>query len=530
MKLVASLTWWVDALSSSTRTVDPSVTFTGCQTEAEMLERARSIFDLALSRLSDSSSSPMDVTDAKHLLFRAKALKKWKFASHVSASRKSEAFDGFASRNEEAKSMGVGCRSSIRYIMRQLLSHWLPEIPATVTGRFGPGACAERLTHLQRYRRLHEWVQQSPHWPEAPLGVPDVEHVTARLCAVPKDWYRDRLITVEPAYGTFVQQYVRELLLESVHAGPLRGTSMDQLYVDAPQIQRRLALRASREKRNATIDLKDASDRISWDLVRDVFPPWVVRYLEVTRSESFVRPEPDAQPVQMYIYAGMGNATTFVVESLLFKAYVEAVARHEGLRARASVFGDDVVTTSDLARMMTECGSDPFFVVNTSKSFWGDSPLRESCGIFAYNGVDISVPKVDGYSQSWEGRQGLADLFRNLEDFPLLQLEIASLGALPNWERVVPGYPSISTSLVPFDAAPATRWNHHYQRLEYHLMVREPRLRRIPLWDGGASRGLAAAWLTATLCGMFGSDDLQGRYAMVPEGTYRDHLRWLPTA
>lgn len=529
MKLVASLSWWADAIQASTRNVTSAVSLTGAADEAEILSTSKESFDVALGILSQDGF-PLSITDAKHLLFRAKSLKKWRFACGIGAKRRDEAYDGFIQRNSLVADAKDAAPVAIRNNMRRLLASWLPDVSRDIIpfGRFGPGACAERLTRLERFRRLHEWIAQSPHWPESPVGVPDAEHVCARLHAVPKDWYRDRLITVEPAYGTFAQQYVRSLLLESVHAGPLRGTAYDQLYVDAPAVQQRRALTGSRLKSLGTLDLKDASDSISWDLVRDVFPQWVVSLLEVTRSENFSDPRTN-QVYPLRIFAGMGNATTFCVETLTFGAYVVAQAMYNGLRARCTVFGDDVIADSNLCDLLLRRQEfDPCFIINTQKSFSGNSPLRESCGIFAYNGADITVPKCDGYTDTWQGRAGLADLYWRLDQFPILQHQIASLHVLPNWDRRISGVPSTYDVLMPFDALPPHRWNASYQRREYRVSVPTPILRRIPLADVGPSRGCAAAWLDATLCGMFGADDLQGRFALLPTGKYRDHLRWSP--
>lgn len=419
--------------------------------------------------------------EAKVLLARAKCMRKWRFApASLAKARKNEALDGFIARNNAARALR-GSETipwAIRLRMRELLSKWMPDLGIVADGRFGPGQCAERWNHCRRFTRLAQWCTASVTWPEQPTGHADMSAHVARLCAVPKQYDKDRLITVEPAYNTFAQQYVRDVLLASVHAGPLKGSCMDLASTDGQRIQRRLAQKASRDGSLATLDLKDASDNISWDDVRAVFPSWVIQLLEVSRSDSFTDPR-DKSEHPLAIYAGMGNATTFVVETLFFSAYVKAFAWTRGLKCRVSVFGDDVICTDEVARMLLAEGESPCFVVNKQKSFVGNDALRESCGIFAYQGVDITVPRIDGYASDWAGREGLAALGRTLNRDPLfygLASAMAADGGLPVTRRWIIGYPTL---VDPLFCAPVD------EELEQSV-VRDPGLQRLVVKVAGA--------------------------------------------
>lgn len=421
-------------------------------------------------------------TQARILLFRAKAMRKWKLAPAESArARRDKALDGFAARNELAGNRVAlaGIPRQIVSEMGRLLDHWLPSYEGDLIGRFGPGACAERLPHPRRYRRLWDWCKASGSFPSVPTGHDDFDHVVARLCSVPKQYDKDRLITVEPLYNTWAQQAVRSALLKSIHAGPLRGTAMDVLTGPGEDKQRRLALRASLTGVYATLDLSDASDNISWADVFTVMPPWVCHALEVARSTHYVDPRDRSQRWRpTHIYAGMGNATTFVVETLMFTAYVVAFAHYYKLNNFCSTFGDDIICHSDTARALVEYGQCPFFRINATKSFIGTDNLRESCGIFAYNGIDITVPKVDGYQENWSGRLGVAELIAKLSNDPDLwglSIPCGQLHLLPNWPFVVEGYPSTSLCYLPYDVLPRTRWNGELCQVEAHVRVNEPR-------------------------------------------------------
>jgi hypothetical protein len=303
---------------------------------------------------------------------------------------------------------------------------------------------------------------------------------------------------------------------------------MDLGYTDGQSIQRRLALRASRKKNLATLDLKDASDRIGWTHVQQVFPPHILDWLWQARTPTIqfdAAREGYAQSRRLRrgysplhrtlrIYAGMGNATTFPVETLFFAAFVYAYARAHGLRTFASVFGDDVICHSDTARCLIN-ENFPFFMINPLKSFLGDDDLRESCGIFAYKGSDITVPKVDGFPNTWDGRAGLCELHGRLSAkgnplcFRRLASRIAGVHQLVNWPIHLPGYPSIDdegeAALHGYDSLPESRWNSRLQRREFKVPIRRPRYRSYPLdWKQARMTNAPAPeeWLPAYLDGM----------------------------
>ena len=483
--------WWIDSIHHCCAD-DPSVI--GQTPSVELwfsLQKER--YDASMRHL--RTRRGLDPSVARRTLFFGKCTKKWRLEiPNISqADRSANAMAGFAVRNAEA--------SDDRFVpvfydrMKRILSRWLPELPAgDVHGRFGPGACAEKYSHPRRFIQLREWYDQCGSEFEYALnGHADVCADVCRLCAVPKDYDKDRLITVEPAYATFVQQRVRRILLESIHTGPLRWSCMDLGYTDGQAIQRRLAVEASRTGSLATLDLSDASDRISWTAVQTVFPEWVVELLAHSRSVSYRAPT-DQSPTRMNIFAGMGNATTFVVETLFFSAYIVAMQRCHGLRPFVSTFGDDIIVTSDCATLLIErYGDQPCFKINESKSFLGNDCVRESCGVFAYCGADITVPRIDGYRPSWDGRLGVADLHYRLissgDEFQhKLAKLIAAVGVLENWPFYVDGYPSVRDDRLEYTALPKLRWYKDYQKWQSLVKVPVARTRSFSCSDAAVDR------------------------------------------
>lgn len=450
--------WWINAIYHYSGFNPPAGAVGVIDSDASPYRKLE-----ALNRCYDEqilliSTHDMAENQARSLLFEAKCLRKWRFTESDSTrvERSIRAQLGFIERNRRAESTSFfGCDPTIRWVMRQELERILPVIEQDgILGRFGPGAVAEHYTHPMRFAHLSEWCTAISSVSDNPFGHRDMDHVTARLCAVPKQYDKDRLITVEPCYASFVQQYVRRVLLESVHCGVLRHSCMDLGYTDGQAIQRRLAQKASLDRSLATLDLKDASDNITWDIVQDIFPQWVVDLLNIARSTCFTTCVEGSHPQRLSIFAGMGNATTFVVETLFFTAYVRAVARVCGhKRPQVSVFGDDVICSTDTAMSLLNYESS-YFVINRTKSFFRSTDrLRESCGIFAYSGVDITVPRIDGYSNDYAGRLGLVDLVSRLirlgekadvrySALAYLIVEVGRRYGIPNYPRLAVGFPS----------------------------------------------------------------------------------------
>lgn len=551
----ADLAWWLDAIHQSTcplRSITLESTFERILSAPKSLECFSSYYTETLASL---ARGDVRSDQAVRTLFRAKALRKWRITSIESAiMRRDEAISGFYQRNDEAANAGP-VPFPYAGAMRRILNAWLPNVDSDSAGSLGPvgKACAERLTAPCKLERFGTWCASTRdlfdehhdepiHWPEIPLDHADAYKNIGRLQAVPKTVDKDRLITVEPLYRKYGQQWVRSVLLESIHAGPLRGSCMDLGYTDGPAMQRRLALKASRTGALATLDLSDASDRITYSQVMSVFPPWVCVLLDLTRCE-YVHDEAGIRSgnQKLAIYAGMGNATTFVVETLFFSAFVKAYAWAHGIKTRVSTFGDDIICSSDVAAKLMQEDFE-FFKINRAKSFTGADKLRESCGIFALDGQDITVPKVDGYTNTYEGRMGLAELHRVLlarreSCFRVLSYLIAKEGILVNWPFAVMGYPHICDSRFEYSALPQTRWNSAYQRREAKVSVcRGQKVSYIAddNWARRRNAFSASVWLWCTLAGLVQGDPSKRSLASrscssfsFPDGRYRYQPCWM---
>ena len=219
--------------------------------------------------------------------------------------------------------------------------------------------------------------------------------IKAKLIAVPKDSRGPRLICVHPAEAIWVQQAVRRELERSISLfrsspGPW---PKGRIQFDDQTSNGSIALCSSRSRRYATIDMKEASDRISEPLVQILFGS-KYKYFGCCRAQKFVIPKYGSHKdytEDLHSYAPMGNATTFPVQSLVFWAICVASLQRQGFHQPGAVFvfGDDIIIPSECAEEVINDLESFGLLVNRTKSFWRGA-FRESCGVDAFNGVNVT--------------------------------------------------------------------------------------------------------------------------------------------
>jgi len=221
----------------------------------------------------------------------------------------------------------------------------------------------------------------------------------AKLISVLKNSTSRRTITVEPFLRQYLQQGLNTVLRESItECSVLRNC----LALSDQSKNQKLALEGSLSSKWATIDLKSASDLLSQKLVKSVFGHHTDFHqcLMDSRSPFVYTGSSNESDVSLGKFAGMGNATTFPVQSVCFAVVsIAAILTNWGVKPstasvrRASrlvrVYGDDIIVHSDHAHQVVKWLHDVGLKVNVKKSFL-EGNFRESCGIEAYNGVDIT--------------------------------------------------------------------------------------------------------------------------------------------
>lgn len=284
----------------------------------------------------------------------------------------------------------------------------------SLSGRHGPGATADRLSGNQKfdskmwYERWswfppdHHWYINHGDWVDSHQDLHVVkpnEEPPVRVLFVPKTQKTPRVIAMEPTPMQFLQQGLGRALMDLVESDSLTAGKIN--FVDQ-SINQEVARRASVDRRLATLDLSEASDRVSCKLVWDLFDGAPELREAVFQLRSTRALLPGGKVVALRKFASMGSALCFPVEAMAFFAIV-LYARHckyYGARGAVTrrrlarcardvyVYGDDIIVPVDEVPEVIDTLHSFGMKVNTAKSFW-NGYFRESCGGDYYQGVPV---------------------------------------------------------------------------------------------------------------------------------------------
>lgn len=205
----------------------------------------------------------------------------------------------------------------------------------------------------------------------------------SKLSSVPKDRTKRRTTCKEPILNMFYQLGIK------CQIGRLLKRHFRLDLETQQRFNKALAKSGSLSGHLATVDLKDASDSISVELVRLLFPREAYYALMRARSP---RCHVGKQLVDLAMIATMGNGFCFSLMTLIFAALVRALHIVNDVEwepnLTSGVYGDDIILPSKLAPQLYEALSSTGLVVNVEKSFI-DGPFRESCGGDYFNGHDV---------------------------------------------------------------------------------------------------------------------------------------------
>jgi len=329
----------------------------------------------------------------------------------------------------------------VQYIARSLIRNVLEDCTWGSPPKHGPGQVYDKHVQKGNWSTWYSTIEQVyPYYeyflPSKGLNniqtTPNVieDNIPARISLVPKDSRGPRLICIHPAEAIWIQQSAR-FSLETAISRPWHKRShrfegglphpCGKIAFDDQTVNQKLALKASSDKMNATLDLKEASDRIPNSLVEFLFDS-EYRYIGCSRATKIFYK--NKVLIEDYAgYAPMGNATTFPVESLVFWALSTAAimestedaaiaTAHSVVKAGGSfydslskdkylrkwnrlsstscyVFGDDIIVPSQFLDVVKNVLTMNNLIVNSQKTFSRGS-FRESCGMDAYRGIQVS--------------------------------------------------------------------------------------------------------------------------------------------
>lgn len=298
-------------------------------------------------------------------------------------------------------------------ILSATLGHFDPE---SYRPKHGPGAVSDLQARSYKYR-FETWSDKlEAVFPQSTFayanfdcwlaegGLPSSPKVS-KLISVPKTQKGPRLIASEPVAHQWCQQVIRDFLEDRVERSWIRSFIhfRDQRY------NQRAALDASCLKTSSwTVDLSAASDRVTTRFVERLFRnnTSLLGALIACRT-SLIKQDIDRKSPRLYSlikFSTMGSACTFPIESLCFLTlaisailYVRnkrpTLANIRSLSGEILVFGDDIIVPSDAGECLESLLAHFDFKVNDAKTH-RNGRFRESCGVEAYDGYDVTPSYV----------------------------------------------------------------------------------------------------------------------------------------
>jgi len=357
---------------------------------------------------------PVDIApDASYQSVAASALlssllKKWEYKNTLDADNNAK--EKFLTFNKKCRDWSLTLDSSSDEL---LYGNFLKEIDMFLhpggqmlfdsfynildSGRTGPGSSLKAngqsmyaklfsspltTTSDDLYLMYSTYIRFFPEWSNAEsiryLQYGSPVHVNcSRSSFVPKSQDISRMICTEPSLNMFFQ-----LGLGNLIEGRMRQSFNIDLALQ-PAINQQLAQLGSTEDGHySTIDLSSASDSISVELCRTIFPSWFFETIMEIRSSHTLL---DGDVVPLDMVSTMGNGFTFPLQTFIFSCLIRAAYRthHIDVDDKGTknwgCFGDDLIVDKLAYRSVCRLLSILGFSVNSSKTF-SEGYFRESCG------------------------------------------------------------------------------------------------------------------------------------------------------
>jgi hypothetical protein len=307
--------------------------------------------------------------------------------------------------------------------------------------KHGPGATADKLVGNNKFDQV-EWTERLDRvFPFGDFLVPSPRHHfdvlsrvkflepgderPVRVVAVPKTLKTPRIIAIEPTCMQYVQQglmakfvqYLESPSVESLRCAPFPNPGYGYVGFEDQTPNQRMAQQGSRDGSLATLDLSEASDRVSNQLVRLMLEnfPNLAEGVDSCRSR-----KADVQGfgvIRLAKFASMGSALTFPIEAIVFSTVaMMGIAKElncpfdldllNRFRGQVRVYGDDIIVPTTYAESVADLLETFGFRVNRNKSFW-TGEFRESCGKEYFRGTDVSIVRC---------RRGLPSQLTHVEE------------------------------------------------------------------------------------------------------------------
>jgi hypothetical protein len=314
--------------------------------------------------------------------------------------------------------------------------------------------------------------------------VPERESPSQLHC-VPKTLKGPRIIAAEPVAHQWCQGLTLNFL-EFEFERLFEGAFID---LRAQHKSGDMVLRASQDGSLATVDLSEASDRLSCFVVERVFRsnPALLRAFHAARTR-YVRLDAKRKDfLQFKKFASQGTGVTFPVQSIVFLCCALAASSRgpiswksiNRLRRTVRVYGDDIIIPTHgyvgLRMLLETLG----LKVNERKSF-ATGNFRESCGTDGFRGYNITPCKPQVFSPDTPSDViAIVDESNNLFKKGYWNASVSLLSTVPNYAmrrlRIcgphVDGAFGLYSHVGTDERHLLSRWNANLQRWERRVFA-----------------------------------------------------------
>jgi len=430
-----------------------------------------------------------------------------------SQAREEKAFESFIQCEQELRDSrfaltSADCREYERIgsmLFGNLFNHLDRKVrDGEIIPKHGPGATADKLRGNAKFKQSTWTARLESVFPAMENLIPSLryhesldelqfldpgEEIPVRVISVPKTAKTPRIIAIEPTCMQYMQQGLMEEFVSYAERSrdPFGAPNILQHFMGFTDQtpNQRMACDGSSNGDLATLDLSEASDRVSVRLVQSLLMNHGYLLEAVLATRSTRADVPGHGVIPLAKFASMGSALTFPIEECVFlcaifyaveKTLNRRLTMHDiqSYIGRVRVYGDDIIVPVDLVQPVVRTLELLGFKVNRDKSFW-TGKFRESCGKEYYDGHDVSIFRV---------RQLLP---RHRADVPsvLSTISLRNQSYKAGYWGVARWLDSILERIIPFpNVAETSEVQGRFSYLGYDISQREDSALQRPLVKG----------------------------------------------
>jgi hypothetical protein len=218
-----------------------------------------------------------------------------------------------------------------------------------------------------------------------------------KVVSVPKNYKTYRIVSPQRPIESYLSEGLRCAIASALKDDPCIS------YKDQ-SLSRETAFKASITGEYATIDLSQASDRIPYDFVTDIFPYSIAKWFPYTTCRNFmlrgydvkrgiVTKSKNAKKIltfPYYMFGSMGSRLTYIVECIVFAAAAHVAADIARIDDPLPpvIVGDDMEVDVRIVDTLFDVLRSINAIPSVEKSFYTGN-YREACGAEYYHGYDV---------------------------------------------------------------------------------------------------------------------------------------------